>query len=375
MNRVVSPREKSQAVGSSEPPLGTTYEIVSPPLKSLEKSDGIFRRLERYRLQSVARSFLPDQRVGLCLRRVIPHQNVKVYRSEKRASYGGLITCGSVWLCPCCAGKIAEGRRLELLQGMENWKGSGNSVLMATHTVPHYAFQPLKLVLGAYGRARHLMRKRKPFLRLRGAIRLRGTIRSLEVTWGENGWHVHDHELLFVEGKLVESVGALEKSLLGMWQSACESVGLERPNDRGLRVADGSQAGDYASKWGMESEMTKSHTKEGRDRLTPWDFLRRGEGDLFREYAKAFKGKRQLVWSEGLRGLLGVGPGKTDEELSGSVDEGAEVLGYLSRDQWAVVLRSDRRAELLQVAEREGWPGVVEYVVGLVRAGFGEAPF
>jgi hypothetical protein len=33
-----------------------------------------------------------------------------------RAHYKGLQTCGSVWLCPCCASKIEERRRLEIVQ-------------------------------------------------------------------------------------------------------------------------------------------------------------------------------------------------------------------------------------------------------------------
>ncbi|WP_205414590.1 hypothetical protein, partial [Klebsiella pneumoniae] len=57
-------------------------------------------------------------------------------------------------------------------------------------------------------------------------------------------------------------------------------------------------------RWGTDSEMTKANIKKGREgNLTPFDFLRKviEDGDLeyedkFKEYAKAVKGKQQLVW-------------------------------------------------------------------------------
>jgi hypothetical protein len=43
---------------------------------------------------------------------------VQVVRSIEfnRVYYKGLQTCGSVWLCSCCALKIEERRRLEIVQ-------------------------------------------------------------------------------------------------------------------------------------------------------------------------------------------------------------------------------------------------------------------
>ncbi|PCN86444.1 hypothetical protein AS583_19820 [Acinetobacter baumannii] len=62
--------------------------------------------------------------------------------------------------------------------------------------------------------------------------------------------------------------------------------------------------------------MTKGHIKKGKEGgLTPFDLLQlsfedelvfgRKPSQLFKEYAAAFKGARQLMWSRGLKDVLG----------------------------------------------------------------------
>ena len=62
------------------------------------------RRVERFALQSVARDILPGSRTAKCLRIRAHDKDVQVWKSKnhKTASYGGLQTCGSVWVCPVC---------------------------------------------------------------------------------------------------------------------------------------------------------------------------------------------------------------------------------------------------------------------------------
>ena len=75
---------------------------------------------------------------------------------------------------------------------------------------------------------------------------------------------------------------------------------------------------------------------------------------LFREYAECFKGKRQLVWSRGLRELLGL-EDISDEDLASRQEEDAYLLANLTLEQWRIIRQSDRRGELLEVA-RHGDP-------------------
>ena len=78
------------------------------------------RRAVAFRLQRTAAAILPDERVGLCRWAVVSRQaGVDIHLTEYdggavRASFAGLQTCGSVWLCPCCGRRISETRRAEL---------------------------------------------------------------------------------------------------------------------------------------------------------------------------------------------------------------------------------------------------------------------
>jgi len=316
---------------------------------------------------------MSNERVCVCCRRIIPMQNfVKVLKSGDRAHYGGLVTCASVWICPVCAAKISERKRADLVKGIAFWKDQGGEVLMLTQTVPHYLHEPLQVVLSGFMPARRLLRHRKPWKRISKRIGLAGTVRALEVTYGENGWHVHAHELLFRRPGLPVDIEDLQSALLGEWQQACLDAGRPEPNEHGIKVDDGSKAAKYASKWGMEDEVTKAHLKKGKEgHWSPWDFLRQvDQGNmtgvsLFAEYARAFKGRHQLEWSNGLRQLLGLGAEASDEEIAAQQEEGAILLGLLTRENWRVVLHANKRGELLEVAAASGWDGVLNFIATL----------
>jgi hypothetical protein len=146
--------------------------------------------------------------------------------------------------------------------------------------------------------------------------------------------------------------------------------------EHGLSLHDGSKAAAYASKWGLEDEMTKGHTKKAIRGETPFDFLRafladRSDtqaGELFRQFAETFKGKRQLHWSHGLKARFAVDE-LTDEALASRLDERAEFLGRISLDQWRDVLAADGRAHVLVVAASDGWPAVLAYLEAIKGAG------
>jgi hypothetical protein len=199
------------------------------------------------------------------------------------------------------------------------------------------------------------------YVRAADASGIVGTVRALEVTYGANGWHVHSHEILFSRGEARPDADGL----LPVWQTACIRSGFKAPNGHGLSVEDGSKAAEYASKWGAAEELTKAHVKRGKEGgRSPWDLLRDGgSGDrqaaaLFVQYAGQFKGKKQLVWSKGLRDLLGLGAERTDEELAGEQVEESVVIATLTREEWSAVLGNDLRAEVLLIAREEGAAGV-----------------
>ena len=123
----------------------------------------------------------------------------------------------------------------------------------------------------------------------------------------------------------------------------------------GVFASQGDE-GLYVSKWGLDSEIAKSVVKKAKSGYSPWGLLeafgtgKAWAGDLFVEYVHAMKGKNQLVWSRGLRDLLGLDEEKTDEEIVVEKDQAAILLASLSWRQWKVILGIDARGEVLEVA-------------------------
>jgi len=358
--------------------LGTTHEITggSTHKPADSEASGHIRKLTRFALQSASKTIMPGERVKNCMRLVKKGNfTVDILKSRDKTFYSGLTVCGSVWLCPICAAKISERRRNDLKLAVSTAKKNGYQALFLTQTIPHYSNQSISSLQVKFTRARVKQREHNSWKNLSSRIGLVGSVRALEVTYGQNGFHIHTHEILFIRpGADRVDIPRTMLEILSTWQRACKSVGLRQPSiEHGVDLRDGSYADQYVNKWGMEEELTKSHVKKGRvDSLTPWDFLRivleTGDceyADLFREYAKAFKGKRQLVWSRGLRDLLGLDEELTDQELAEKNIDLADLIYKLSLDQWRFILSKDIRGEVLEHARIGGESGVVAYLAGL----------
>ena len=331
-------------------------------------------RFLRYQMQSVAKHILPRNRVGICLRHQIEkYGNVDLYkhRSTQKAFYGGLMVCGNVWVCPVCASKISERRRVELKKAFKAHLDTGGYCTMVTLTFSHSSRDKLDDLLLALGKSMATFSRGKRHDNFRKEIGLIGKIRAFEITYGENGWHPHIHLLLMhsIEIEPWEWTN-MEDKLYSMWSGACAKSGLETSREHGLKIHDAAEASTYIGKWGdimdkrwgTDSEMTKANIKKGRaGSLTPFDFLRRviEDGDLeyedkFREYAKAVKGKQQLVWSKGLKAKYLIEE-KTDEEVATEKVESADLLGVIDWRDWKYILQNNLRFKLLQEVEEHGY--------------------
>jgi len=374
------------------------------------------RRLARFALQDAARALLPGEAVAGCLRY---RQSIEggvslLYNREKRAaSFAGLQTCGSVWGCPVCAAKISERRRVELRRAVDAWRAKGGTVVLATYTASHALSDDLAGLLGAPARGTH---KRGDYVPARGLLGARsvamsgrayndiklaglvGSVRALEVTFGESGWHPHIHELLFLAPELGEEArAAIEQALEAAWRRGLAAVGLSC-NEHGFDWQDaGGEVEAYLAKagcedlqefeakygrgprvWDCSAEVAKQPAKLGRAKgRTPMQLLADyaagpGEvaarsGALFVTYARAMKGRHQLQWSHGLRGLLGLGVELSDTELAEQPEQGGETLLELDNADWSAVLFWGARAALQDVAEATDGDAlaVVAYVARL----------
>lgn len=325
-------------------------------------------RAERWALKSVVNSLFPISKTAKCSRMRIPHESVRVLKDQKhgKAHYSGLSRCGSVWWCPICASKIAERRRVELVTATATARAMGMQTLLMTCTVPHGLGDDVNEVLTKMRKAWRTLIDNRAGKDMRRILGIQGHVRTLEVTYGQNGFHPHFHVLIFADTSCTTS--SFQVGFYPIWRDACVKAGLPAPSEKhGLRVDDGAYAESYVTKWGLEDEMTKGHlkTSKGVKGMTPWDMLRdvlknasEASKRLFCVYANAFKGQRQLYWSNGLRELLELNRECTDEELAAQIEETAIELAELTPEQWRAVLFTRSEAALLDLAERE--PGQIQ---------------
>lgn len=342
--------------------------------------DAAASRIIRYRLQRGAQRLLPDERISKCHRWIKSDHDhdygvdLAINKDTGRALFNNVITCGSCWLCPVCAAKITEGRRVEIQAGIVTHLAKGGSIAMMTLTYPHD--RDLSLADSVKAQSKALRgykadRQYKAIMKQAGFI---GSVRSLEVTHGENGWHPHTHDLLFLDNINPENLQLLER-LRPIWAKHVKKAGLGDINEHGFKVNDGKYAAEYiakfghdSKKWSITNEITKSHTKRGRHgSRTPFDLLRdylagsEQSGALFVEFAKQFKGKRQLYFSAGLKDYLGIGEVSDDDLASEQLSE-KEHIGTLDMEQWKLVLRTNARGEVLSYAEKGGFPAVLQFL-------------
>ena len=299
--------------------------------------------------------------------------------------FQGLQTCALPWLCSVCAPKIAERRAGEIEAAMTVCKAQGGQVLMPTFTVPHGRKDPLTDTLDLIKKALRSMGMSRRYKQMQQQLGVVGRIIATEITHGEaNGWHPHFHELWFFERPGVDLV-QLELELYRMWRNACLKFGLGEPSRKhGVVVQDGSRAAQYVAKmsdkeWTLADEIAKASSKSGRKgSRSAWQLLdcmvdplasqahQKRAAALFREYAEATKGRRQLVWSPGLKKRYAI-VDLNDEELCAQVDEDSVLVAQIPLDAWRAIRLQKMQAHILNAVQygAEAVNALVDYCVRL----------
>lgn len=328
-------------------------------------------------LYDPAKRFAEQHRTVWCHRRMKSEGRIgHIYRRDDGtgARLTGVTTCGMVWTCKVCAGRVAEQRRLEIERGMVKHVAAGGHVYLLTLTAPHERTLTLREFRRQLAKALQKFKNCKAYKRVRAMYQHAGSIRSLELTWsGANGWHLHSHDLYFAQPGLEADAHALD-DLKGAWCSALIKVGLGDQSkltwmlEHGLDLRGGQAAADYVTKfghdaqWGMSAEVTRSHAKLGMrafsaqtdSSVTPFQILAwAGNGDaeavrLFREYADAMADARMLYWSPKLKAKLGIDV-RDDAEVAGDDEQRPEEtnVAQITGEDLALILSRNALGEML----------------------------
>lgn len=331
---------------------------------------------------------------------------------ERRAGFGQLQHCGSVWSCPVCSAKINTVRAADLGNAVSVWHsapfgpqpkagpvGLGRIVFL-TLTMRHKRGQELDdlwtrgISAGwnsvTSGRAwvedqetygvlvPRVVKTGKKAGQTVWAFRV-GYARVVETTYGANGWHVHIHALLFVRGDITgDEAFALGDSIYGRWSASLVAAGFGSPSiEHGVDVrligpTDSTKVSEYfsknsfagrdkAGKVGFEAAGGLGKWAKGKNR-TPFQILEdlcsgedypEFERDLNRWWVweEASKGKRQMTWSPWLRPQLRLADEETDEEIAAK-ELGGDVVLRLRGDQFDAVVSAGAH-KLLDAVEAD----------------------
>jgi hypothetical protein len=353
--------------------LGIIAKLRNPSFSDCEErlsSKLEINRAERYRLKNTSARVLRNKRIKYCgLRRISPQVDI-----HRDGSFTGVEHCSDIRGCPICNARITERRRFELKQALDAAERLGWKPYLFTLTYPHSTQDDLQALVDSFlgnehkSGARRLFRNRKVWKNFAKTVGLQGIVYCLEATRGQNGWHVHTHEILFLSINDPEKAGSIadwEAVLLPAWQKACVDAGLKTPNSHGLQIQSANAISDYLSNWSVDYELTKANSKKGKaDSRTPWDMLRDFQetgdcqsADLFREFHRVFRGRHQLVYSKGLRQKLGLQKEKSDCELNEESNEKSPVVCSIDAERWMKV------AQLSLSSNPSSYP--VQYFISL----------
>jgi len=303
------------------------------------------------------------------------------------AHYAGLTTCGSIWACPVCSGKIRNTRATEISGATAAWDRAGNGVYMITFTAPHDMGMKLRPLISAIADGFRTVISGRAWITLRKRLGIVGTIRAMEVTYGEHGWHPHLHVLVYISGHPdARQLADLTVYVRQRWARFIVNAGYRMPHGQHgvnvIRCASAEEAGQYIAKTqdgqAVGNEMARADLKQGRaGGRTPFeildDFRWTGDADdlaVWREYERATKGRQAITWSKGLRKILAVTE-RTDEEIAAE-EIGGEDLAVIHGDDWRNIVQVPGLAALiLDRIERGGLAAVNElldrYHVGQAR--------
>ncbi|MGW9122668.1 protein rep [Streptomyces sp. NPDC055663] len=392
----MAPETETGVTGGAQSPDGarrspqTERFSGGKPGARMESGADTAARDAQFELREFLRSVSGLERLEKCGLAVLAGGVTPVIRNG-RAGFAGVVTCGSVHVCPCCSTSIRRVRQDELEQVGEFWECQSCGLVMMTLTMRHYERDALADLVekqrAAWKRA-FGMNAGRAWRTAKTTFGVRGFVRAWEVTHGSNGWHVHFHVLLFLARPLNSvQVADLQHLAFEVWADALVSVGARMPVEisekDGKPVAvridapDRGESGKLArylmkgqdgkTRWGVAAELTRQDVKQGQGgHRTPFEIARdAAAGDarsveLWREFVKSAVGIRALYWSNGLRALLKEMGFELDDRKDGQVaaDEASAgtPLACIPSATWYrhIARHKGRALALLHAAEKGG---------------------
>ncbi len=249
-----------------------------------------------------------------------------------RAYYDGVVSCGNPMHCLVCSPRIMGVRAREIDKAVNFWlaESPNNTCYLITLTLRHFLNDSLAYLLELFKQALVYFWGHRTIKRLLSDSGRVGRITNTEIQFSiKNGWHPHQHILLFCKRTNFEL-----EVLRNIWLSALASVGLSGIGDIAFNLIEARSSGPYLTK--LSSEMTLGSLKKGREsgHFSPFELMQEvADGsdwaaDRFCELFKASRHLHPLRWSAGLKARFGIGE-KSDIEISENKADGSKLVDFL----------------------------------------------
>ena len=342
--------------------LGNTTNKVS----AIHQEPG---KYNRYELQNTIKKLLAGdagKRIHTCMK---PYaQDVAVKNTGKICHFDGIMACGSVWLCPVCSPRISQERRRELLNAT---KRKNFFPVMVTATLKHEKTDALSHLFQVLNGSLKRMKSGRVWQRFSEKYGIRAFVSAHEDRYSyTTGWHPHKHIVFFLEKPV--NIDEFKREIVAIYTRQVEKSGGYASQFHSMDVQAGSDAFEkYITKDELPYELLGEYYKTSTHSFSVWELaVLAGEGDVqarmaFLEYANATHGKRKFVYSHGGKKILGIDE-KTDEQLANEEPESVEIT-RIPRASWLIVLREEKQAVVLRIAEQGGKNQVDAYVWYLVK--------
>jgi hypothetical protein len=255
-------------------------------------------------------------------------------REGRAAHFHGVMTCNSVHACPVCSAKIRTEKRDKIERAMRigarvaSWF-NGARWRMLTVTLRHDGSESLLSLRKGVMQAWRRMRQSGTIQRI-WKKRVFASVRAIEVTHGENGWHPHLHIVVLTTDWTADELATLERA----WCDAVlDELGEQAEPEPaiGLRwTAERANTAYYLSKLGLEMTHIAAKRARGIMSRNQWDIARDAvNGDersiaLWREYELAMKGVRAIEMDDRAAAMAKHAAGMLACDCCGELNEAYE---------------------------------------------------
>lgn len=264
------------AVGSSHGENSYRQIVNTTPSTPGRKPRDVQTDLKFQRLRTAGR-IKPHKRIAQCCRAVVPdalYVAGRVNPDNDSAYFRNTVRCENP-NCPHCGPAKREQERQELTAALAAAQERGWFQVMVTPTIRHHMGNDLNEFADGLQACMNRLFSGRWWVDFKAKYLLTDKIKVWEVTYGANGWHVHQHILIFTEMEIAgHTLNRMSQELAVRWVEICEKLGFQASLEHGLDVvAAQSEIAAYIAKygkepktseWGVEAELTKAEFKHAR---------------------------------------------------------------------------------------------------------------